>query len=110
MRTVWALATVANSRMRMRRFVTPNPTRTTSSLFRLREHTCEIETFRLRQQRFPEVADLLQPRRGVVDAEVVDADAVLDFIPRHRHRNAGERRGADGVDRRQRAAPGVLVV
>src|SRR5688572_22759272 len=107
MRTVWALATVAtvaNSRMRMRRFVTPHPTRATSSLFRRREHTCQIETFRFRQQRFPEVADLLQPRRGVVDAEVINAHPVLDFIPRHRHRNAGEWRGADGVDRRQRAA------
>ena len=63
-----------------------------------------------RQQRLPEVADLREPRGNVVDPEVLDLDAACDLFPRHRRRHRRAGAWPHRIDRRERTAPGVLVV
>src|SRR6266542_2500250 len=75
-----------------------------------REDLLQIKPLLPRRHRLPQIPDLPHALANVVDAEVLDANPLLDLLPRHWRRHAGERRRADGVDRRQRASPGVLVV
>ena len=74
-----------------------------------REQGGEVDA-RPREHRRPEIAELLEARGDVVDPEVFDLDVALDLLPRHRRRDGRARVRADRVDRRERAAPGVLVV
>src|SRR5258705_5607718 len=62
------------------------------------------------EQRLPEIAQGFDPAGDVVDPEVLDLDALLNFIRRHGrgHRGFGSR--PYRVDRRERASPRVLVV
>ena len=59
----------------------------------------QLEAPALREERLPEIADLREARGHVVDAEVLDADAALDFLPRDRRRHGRAAAcGRDGVD------------
>src|SRR6266446_7383088 len=58
----------------------------------------------------PQVAETRDALAHVVDPEVLDGHPARDLVPRHGRRHTGPRMRAHGVDRRQRAAPRVLVV
>ena len=62
------------------------------------------------EERLPQVADLRDPRRDVAHGEVLDLHAALDLLPGDRRRHGGLRTRPHRIDRRQRAAPRVLVV
>src|SRR5262249_34089192 len=70
----------------------------------------EIEPAALLCHGLPEIAELRDPRGDIPDGEVRDAQALLDFLPGHRRRDAGFGTRARRVDRGERAAPPVLVV
>src|SRR6266542_6011961 len=60
------------------------------------EELLQLHASRLREQRLPEVTELPQSRRHVVHAEVLDRDAALELLPRHRRRNGRSRLRAHG--------------
>src|SRR5262249_42368796 len=70
----------------------------------------EIEAALAGEERGPEIAASFHAGGHVVETEVVDRDAALDLGPGDGCRDGGTRGGAHRVHRRQRAAPGVLVV
>src|SRR6266852_5078201 len=70
----------------------------------------EIESAALGEQRLPEIAELLDARRHIPHREVFDANALPDFLPRHRRRDGRVRPRARRINRRERAAPAILVV
>src|SRR5438876_11357133 len=70
----------------------------------------QVEPVLLRKERRPEVAPPRDPRRHVVDAEVLDANGPLHLAPRDGSGDAGPRVWPHRVHRRKRAPPRVLVV
>src|SRR3954471_24030055 len=57
------------------------------------QHRLQLESSALRQERLPQVADLGNPRRHIVDAKVLDLGAGFEFLPAQRRGNGGARLG-----------------
>src|SRR5439155_21450048 len=70
----------------------------------------KIETTTRGQKRLPEVAELFDTTGNILYREIFDAYAVVNFFPRHWRRDGCLRPRANGVNRGERPAPGVLVV
>src|SRR4051794_40114723 len=70
----------------------------------------EMKAAALHKQRLPQISERADSGRDVIHPELLDADAALDLLPRHRRRHSRSGCGADGIHRRQSAAPGVLIV
>src|SRR5688572_7823039 len=74
------------------------------------QETREIEPAAAREEGRPQVAELRDACRHVLDPEIVDDRAVFELFPRERRRDCGERLRPRGVRRGERSTPGVLVV
>lgn len=70
----------------------------------------EIETPALLGERFPQVADFLYSLLHVAHVEVLHLDSMFHLVPRDGRGDGCERRGANGIHRRKRGTPPVLIV